>query len=292
MKRPSTAGVGLLFAAPAMFGLFLFVIGPTLAVAVMSLTDWQLGASEIGFVGLDNYRALPGDRVFRTALANTLVYAGLVTPISVALGLGLALLIEASPLGRGFFRAAFFLPVVTTTVAMAVVWEFVLHPSLGPANLMLRALGFAPANFLGDAGSVLATLAAIGVWENAGFNMVLFLAGLKAIPRELYQAAAVDGADRAWERFWTITFPLLGPTMLFVAVIALLRSFKVFEIVAAITQGGPRRASEVLLFTIYQEGFSFFRIGHAAALTMVFLCGLLVLALFQIRLLGRRVHYA
>ena len=280
-----------LLIGPAVLGLVLFVLGPTIAVAVMSLTDWQLGAAEAGFVGLDNYAALPGDRVFRIALANTLVYGAIVTPVSVLLGLGLALLIEGAPAGRTFFRSAFFLPVVSTTVAMAVVWEFLLHPSMGPANLLLGTLGIASQNFLGHAGTVLPTLAAIGIWENAGFNMVLFLAGLKSIPRELYQAAAVDGADRPWERFWTVTFPLLGPTLLFVVVIALLRSFKVFETVAAITQGGPRRASEVLLYTIYQEGFGFFRIGHASALTMVFLAGLLVLALVQIRLLDRRVHY-
>src|SRR5262249_11120012 len=151
--------------------------------------------------------------------------------------------------------------------------------------------GFPRMYFLSNAKLVMPTLAAIGIWENAGFNMVLFMAGLKMIPKELYQAAAIDGAGRAWDRFWTVTFPLLGPTLLFVAVITLLRCFKVFDIVAAITQGGPGRASEVLLFTIYQEGFNFFRMGYAAALTIVFVAGLAAIIALQMRLLGRRVHY-
>lgn len=201
------------------------------------------------------------------------------------------MLIESSSLGRAFFRSAFFLPVVSTTVAMAIVWEFLLHPSIGPLNTAIALLGLPRQSFLNDAATVLPTLAAIGVWENAGYNMVLVMAGLKTIPRDLYDAAAVDGADRPYERFWTVTLPLLGPTLVFVVVISFLRSFRVFETVAAITQGGPRRASEVVLFTIYQEGFVFFRVGYASALTVVFVVVLLVLTLVKFRLLDRSVHY-
>jgi multiple sugar transport system permease protein len=174
---------------------------------------------------------------------------------------------------------------------MAVVWEFLLHPTLGPFAGALRLVGLAVPRLLADAATVLPTLAAIGIWENAGYNMVLVIAALKSIPAELYDAAAVDGADRTWERFWTVTFPLLGPALVFVLIISLLRSFRVFETVATLTQGGPRRASEVVLFTIYQEGFTYFRTGYAAALTVVFMVVLLVLTVLKFRFLDRRVHY-
>ncbi len=174
---------------------------------------------------------------------------------------------------------------------MAIVWEFLLHPTLGPLAAALRLVGLSVPGLLADASTVLPTLAAIGIWENAGYNMVLVMAALKAIPADLYDAAAVDGADRPWERFWTVTFPMLGPALVFVSIIALLRSFRVFETVAALTQGGPRRASEVVLFTIYQEGFTYFRIGYAAALTVVFVLVLVILTVVKFRLLDRSVHY-
>ncbi|MEO1469316.1 MAG: sugar ABC transporter permease, partial [Pseudomonadota bacterium] len=266
-------------------------VGTALAVIGLSLSDWKLGEKDLTYAGLENYRELFDDRIFWNSATNTAVYTALVVPISVALGVWLAVLVEASPIGRTFFRSAIFLPVVSTTVAMAVVWEFLLHPTLGPVNTLVGFVGVPPQRFLSDARIVLATLAAIGIWETAGYVMVLVLAGLKSIPQDLYDAAAVDGAHRPWERFWTVTWPLLGPTMVFVTIIAMLRAIRVFETVAALTQGGPRRASEVVLFTIYQEGITYFRIGYASALTVVFLLVLVALTAIQFRLLDRRVHY-
>jgi multiple sugar transport system permease protein len=291
MRCRTEGRIAWLFVTPLLCGLVLFLIVPCLAVMAIAFTDWQLGAGRISFTGLDNFAELARDSVFRTSAANTIAYALMVTPLSVAIGVCLAVLIESSSLGRAFFRSAFFLPVVSTTVAMAIVWEFLLHPSIGPLNTAIALMGLPRQSFLNDAATVLPTLAAIGVWENAGHNMVLVMAGLKTIPRDLYDAAAVDGADRPYERFWTVTLPLLGPTLVFVVVISFLRSFRVFETVAAITQGGPRRASEVVLFTIYQEGFVFFRVGYASALTVVFVAVLLVLTLVKFRLLDRSVHY-
>lgn len=279
------------FVLPFLTALTLFLLGPTLAVMALSVSDWKLGEARIAFVGLANYRELLSDRIFWNSIGNTALYAVIVAPVSVALGVWLAVLIEGTRAGRAFFRSAIFLPVVSTSVAMAIVWEFLLHPSLGPVNGLLGLAGIAPQRFLGDAGLVLYTLAGIGIWETAGYVMVLVLAGLKSIPADLYDAAAVDGAGRPWERFWTVTWPLLGPTMVFVTIIAVLRAIRVFESVAALTQGGPRRASEVVLFTIYQEGITYFRIGYASALTVVFLAVLLLLTLAQYRLLDRRAHY-
>jgi multiple sugar transport system permease protein len=283
--------IAWLFVAPLLGGLMLFLVLPCLGVVAMAFSNWQLGQGNIGFAGLDNFAELAIDDVFRRSAFNTAIYALMVTPLSVLFGLVLALLIESSSVGRSFFRSVFFLPVISTTVAMAIVWEFLLHPTLGPFNALIAAAGLPRQSFLNNASSVLPTLAAIGIWENAGYNMVLVMAGLKAIPQDLYDAAAVDGAHRPWERFWTVTLPLLGPTLVFVVVISFLRSFRVFETVAAITQGGPRRASEVVLFTIYQEGFVFFRIGYASALTVAFVLVLFALTLVKFRLLDRKVHY-
>ncbi len=283
--------IGWSFVLPFLVALSMFVLAPTAAVIAISFTDWQLGRDTISFVGLENYRALLTARVPRISAANTIIYALMVTPLSVILGLWLAILIESSPMGRAFFRSACFLPVVSTTVAMAIVWEFLLHPTLGPVNSALLLFGLPAQRFLSDAALVLPTLAFIAIWENAGYTMVLFVAGLKSISAELYDAAAVDGADRPWERFWTVTFPLLGPTMVFVVIIMLLRSFRVFETVATLTGGGPRRASEVMLYTIYQEGFQFFQIGYASAITVVFVAFLLLLTLVNFRLMDRSVHY-
>jgi multiple sugar transport system permease protein len=223
---------------------------------------------------------------------NTLLYVGLVAPASVGLGLAVALLIEGLARGRGFFRAVFFLPVVSLTVAMASAWQYLLHPTIGPVNALLRMLGVAGPEWLSSSDWVLVSLGAIGVWENAGFNMVLFLAGLSAIPRELREAATVDGAASAWERFRLVTWPLLGPTTLFVVTITTIRSIRVFDTVAVLTRGGPNKASEVLLYTMYTEGFTYLRLGYSAAITLVFLAIVLALMLLQNRVLERRTHYA
>jgi len=256
------------------------------------LTDWGFGARSFAFIGLDNYAEMTGDPVFRRSLINTLVYVGVVMPVSVALALGVALLIQGGRFGRTFFRTAYFLPVASTLVAMATVWQFMLHPNLGLVNEMLRLVGLAGPSWLTDRGLVLFTLAGIGIWETIGYNMILFLAGLMAVPGHLYEAAEVDGAHRPLDKFLTVTWPMLGPTTLFVIVITAIRSFRVFESVAVLTQGGPGNASQVLLFTMYRESFVYFRAGYGAALTIVFLAFILILTLIQIRVIDRRVHYA
>ncbi|MBM3598655.1 MAG: sugar ABC transporter permease [Alphaproteobacteria bacterium] len=287
--REALAAMALVGPATAL--IVVFLIGPLVCIALLSLTDYQLGAKALRFVGLANYAEMFGDRVFRRSLENTLTYVGVVVPLSVFLGLGAALLIEASASLRGFYRTIFFLPVMATLIAMAVVWEFVLHPQFGMLNLALNAIGMTGQDWLHDRKIVLFTFCGIGVWQSLGFNMVLFMAGLTSIPRDLYEAAEVDGAGQAWNRFWTVTWPLLGPVTLFVVVISAIRSFQVFDAIQVLTKGGPNRASEVLLYTMYSEGFEYFRSGYAAAVTMVFLAFVLALALFKTWFLDRRVHY-
>jgi multiple sugar transport system permease protein len=203
-------------------------------------------------------------------------------PASVGLGLGAALLIEADPSLRSFYRASYFLPVMATLIAMAIVWEFVLDPRLGAVNMVLKSFGWKTVDFLHDRKVVLFTLCGIGVWQSVGFNMVLFMAGLTAVPRDLYEAAAMDGAGRGFERFRLVTWPMLGPVTLFTVVITAIRAFQVFDTVQVLTDGGPNKASEVLLHTIYAEAFNFFRDGYAAALVVVFLA--FIAALSAVRL--------
>ncbi|WP_375592751.1 sugar ABC transporter permease [Algihabitans albus] len=278
-------------ALPATLAMLSLIFVPTLLVAVLSITDWQFGARSFDWIGLENFAEIASDENGRKAVINTLIYVGVVMPASVALGLLAALGVQASGVGRGFFRAAMFLPVASTLVAMATVWQMLLHPSLGLVNSLLGTIGLAGPDWLSDRELVLFTLAGIGIWETVGYNMVLFLAGLAAIPEDLYQAAEVDGAGKPWERFWTVTWPLLGPTVLFVVTITAIRSFRVFETVATLTAGGPGYASDVLVYALYREGFEYFRAGYSAALTVVFLVFTVSLTLVKFRLLDRWVFY-
>ena len=280
-----------LLATPAILLTVLFIILPVLAVITLGFTDFELGYSGFQFVGAENYLELFGDRTFRQSLWNTFVYAAIVAPVSIFLALGLAMLIEAEGIGRSFFRTAYFLPVASLLVAMATVWQYLFHPSIGPINAMLALVGIQGPNWLGASSSVLYSLAIIGIWQTVGFNLVLFLAGLTAIPRDLYAAAEVDGARSAWDRFRLVTWPMLGPTTLFVTTISVINAVKVFETVKTLTEGGPNKASEVLLFTIYQEGFVYLRVGYASAMTVVFLLILIVLMIVQYRIQDRQVHY-
>lgn len=286
------ARIALLLAAPAVLLLLLFVILPTIAVIFLGFTDFELGYASFNFVGFENYADLLKDRTFKKSLWNTTVYAAIVAPTSMALGLGIALLIESEGWGKSLFRTAFFMPVASLLVAMATVWQYLFHPTIGPINAALALIGIDGPNWLGASSTVMTSLSIIGIWQATGFNMVLFLAGLSAIPRELYQAAEVDGARSALSRFRLVTWPMLGPTTLFVTTISIINSVKVFETVKTLTEGGPNKASEVLLFTIYQEGFVFLKVGYASAMTVIFLAILVSLMFLQYRVMDRKVHYA
>lgn len=278
-------------AGPAIMLMWLMLLGPAVAVIALSLTDWTFGAPTIAFVGLDNYRELAGDRVFWTSLRNTLAYVAFTVPVSVFAGLAVALLIEAGGSLRGLYRTLYFLPVASTLLAMALVFQFAFHPTAGLVNQALGLFGVRGTDWLKNPDTALYALGTIGIWQAIGLNMVLFMAGLKSIPRDLYEAAAIDGADGPWERFRRVTWPMLGPATVFVVTITAIRSFQVFDTVAVLTEGGPNKATSVLLHQMVQEGFSFLRSAYAAALTCVFLAFVLLLTWLQTRLLDRRAHY-
>jgi multiple sugar transport system permease protein len=282
---------GWWLSAPTVVLVVALLIVPTLAMAALSLTDVDLGENEWHFVGLQNYIDLASDRTFRISIWNTAVYVVVVTPVSVVLGLGCAMLIEAADDLKGLFRSAYFLPVVSLIVAMATVWQYLMHPTIGPINLLLNLVGLPSVNFLGSSDVVIYGLAIIGIWQATGFAMVLFLAGLTAIDPQLYHAAEIDGAKSGFDRFRLVTWPMLAPTTLFVTTITMINAVKVFETVTTLTQGGPSKASEVLLWTIYEEGFIYLHLGNASAMAVIFVLVLLVLIVIQTRVLDKRVHY-
>jgi multiple sugar transport system permease protein len=300
LHTPRRAGLALrlvealnayVLAGPAVLLLLVLFLLPALSVLALALTDWQFGARTLSFVGLQNFAALAGDATFRRSLANTIAFVAIVVPATVVLGLFVALLIEASPSLRRFYRAVHFLPFMATLAAMSIAWEALLHPTIGLVNQTFRALGLPTANWLRDEATVLPVLGVISIWQNLGFAMVLFLAGLKSIPQDLYDAADVDGADSMLDRIRTVTLPLLGPVTMFVVIVVALRAFQVFDTVKVLTQGGPGKASEMLLYTLYTESFEFLRTGYGAAVTVVFLAIVVALTLLQARVLDKRVHY-
>lgn len=284
------AGMG--FALPAFLLLALTILVPLGVLVWLSFTSYELGAVTVPWVGWKNFQKALADPVFRRSLGTTFLYVAIVLPGSVIGGLLIALLIHRRKRTRGLYEVIYFLPVTSTLIAMATVWMFLLHPRLGPISGALRALGFGEVAFLSEPGLVLPTLAVIGIWQLLGFNMILFLAGLSAVPRELYEAAEVDGCHHPVDRFLNVTWPLLGPTVMFVTVTTSITAFKAFDTIAVMTRGGPMGASEVLLYTIYLEGFQYFHIGYAAALTLIFLAFILVFSVTQALTLDRRVHYS
>ncbi|WP_447556365.1 carbohydrate ABC transporter permease [Vreelandella sp. EE22] len=280
---------GYAFATPAALLLLCIYIVPLITLLGMSVTDYRLGAVVTQFVGLENFSKAFTDPVFRRAFTNTLLYVAIVIPFGVGLALFIATLIHARVRSRSFYEVVYFLPVTSTLVAMATVWQFILHPRLGPVNAVLSSFGIGEIAFLSHPMLIIPTLGVIGVWQVLGFNIILFLAGLSAIPRDLYDAARIDGVRRPIDRFMTVTWPMLGPTVMFVAVTTSITAFKVFETVAVLTRG--RDGSEVLLYALYLEGFEYFQMGYAAALTLIFLAFVLFLSIGQVLHLDRKVHY-
>ncbi len=278
-----------LFVLPAVVLLLALILAPLVCLLVLSFTDYEIGAVTIKWIGFENFDRAQADPVFRRAIFNTLLYVSIVLPGGVALGLLIAILVHGRTRSRGLYEVIYFLPVTTTLIAMAAVWQFILHPRLGPVNAVMKMFGLQEQAFISNPSLLIPTLAVIGLWQVVGFNMVLFLAGLSTIPRDLYDAAAVDGAGGPINRFLTVTWPQLAPTTMFVAVTTSITAFKVFDTVAALTQG--KDGSEVLLYAIYLEGFQYFKIAYAAALTVVFLLFMLAFSVIQAFQLDRRVHY-
>jgi multiple sugar transport system permease protein len=267
------ATAGWVFAAPALTVIAVFFGLPVLAAFVLSLTDFDIYAlADIGnlrFVGLGNYIGLLHNPLFWKALGNTLYFVGVGVPLSIAVSLGAALLLN-SRLGffKPFFRTAFFAPVVTTVVAVAVIWRYLFHTRYGLVNWGLSHLGIDPIDWLGDPHWAMPTIILFAVWKNFGYNMIIFLAGLQAIPEDLYEAARIDGASR-WRQFLHVTLPMLGPTLLLVGILTLSGYFQLFAEPYVMTQGGPLQSTVSVLYLMYEEGFKWWNLGNASAVAFL-----------------------
>ncbi|MBB5538791.1 carbohydrate ABC transporter permease [Rhizobium giardinii] len=290
-QRIAEAFVAWSLAGPALVLLVTMFFLPVFAVFAIALTDWQFGATTLSFIGMANFREVLADEGFRASFANTIFYVVIVVPGTIVLGLAIALLIESGKSCRAFYRAIHFLPFMATLTAMAIAWEALLHPTIGLVNQTLAGLGLPTANWLRDENTVLPVLAIIGIWQNLGYAMVLFLAGLKSIPQDLYDAADIDGADLWFDRLRTVTLPMLGPVTMFVFIVVALKAFETFDTVQVLTQGGPGHASEMLLYTLYRESFEYLRTGYGASVAVVFLFIVVALTLIQARVMDKKVHY-
>lgn len=284
LRRTLTAWA---FLAPSATHLLVFTAFPLAFAAWLSVHRWNLIDPARPFVGLDHYRALLHDRAFWRAILNTIVFT-LHVPVSMALALALALLAQGRTRVRSALRAAFFLPGITSVVAIAVVWKWMLNDDYGIVNGLLTAVGLPAVPWLTAPGVALLSLMALAVWMVLGYQMVLFQAGLTAIPRELYDAARIDGAG-PWRRFLHVTLPGLRPTLFFVAVTSVIGSFQVFAIVFVMTEGGPLGATDVAVFHIYREAWRSLRFGSAAAMSWVLFALIFAATWLHFRVLERRV---
>lgn len=278
------AKIGLLFALPAFLLFLLFRFGPAIAGVGLSFFDYTIGAGA-EWTGLDNFRRMVVDPVFWSALRVTVVLSILIVPVQLAISTLMALLVRRAFRGSGLFRSVFFLPVVTSLVLAATVFTWVFSTG-GPWSKLMGLLGLSTDSWLGSTTFVLPALALVAVWSRFGYGMLILLARMQDLPRELEEAAAIDGAN-GWQRFWRIIVPQLKPTLFFLAVIETTASFQIFDLVYMMTGGGPARASYSLVYEIYNQGFKYFDLGYASALGVALFVLTLVVALVQRAVIGK-----
>lgn len=252
---------------PSLAGMVVFLMAPVASSLVLSFSEWDL-IGEINWIGLTNYTQALTDPAVLGALRNTLTFILGYLPSVVIIALGLALLLNRRIRGRVVFRAIYFVPVVTSWVAVSLIWKWLLNPQYGLVNFALGAIGIKGPGWLFDPAWAMTGVILTSVWKDIGFVTVIYLAGLQDIPEPLYEAAALDGAT-PWQRFWSITFPMLAPTTFFVTTISLISSFQVFDQVWIMTQGGPAGATSVMVELIYKNAFSYYKMGYASAISWV-----------------------
>jgi multiple sugar transport system permease protein len=290
VRGPSRFNPAYAFVGPALTLIAVFFLVPVAASFLLSLTDFDLYAvadrHNLRVIGARNYTALLRDPLFWVALRNTVYFVAVAGPLSVAASLAAALLVTPTVVRlQALFRTLFFLPVVTSLVAVAVVWRYLYHPRFGLLNYALAVLGLGPLDWLGDPRLAMPAIILMSVWKNFGFNMVIFMAGLQSIPERLYEAASIDGAG-AWQQFWRITLPMLAPTFVFVGVMTLIGNFQLFAEPYVMTQGGPAHSTLSIVLYMYEEGFRWWSLGYAAALAVVLFVIILAITLLT-RIRGR-----
>jgi len=290
MSREARAAI--LFLTPALFVLVLFFFIPVLAGFALSVTDFDLYAigdiHNLRFIALRNYAALLRSPIFWTAFANTLYFSVIGGPLTVATSLAAALLVNAKAARyKTLFRTIYFAPVVTTLVAVAIVFRFLYHARFGMINRVLESVGLQGADWLGDPKWAMPAIILVAVWKNFGYNMIIFIAGLQNIPEELYEAARIDGAGE-WKQFRHVTLPMLGPTFLFVGIVTAIGYLQLFAEPYVMTKGGPLNRTLSAVMLMYQEGFKWWRMGYAAAIAFLLFLVIAAATLLQMRMQERR----
>jgi multiple sugar transport system permease protein len=279
----------MIFLGPNLIGFLLFTLWPVLMTFWLSLCNYDI-LSPMKFIGFENYRKLFQDATFLKVFGNTWVYTLTTVPIGVILSLFLAIALDKSDKGIRFFRGAYFIPVISSMVSIGVVWQWLYNPEFGLINSLLAGVGIKGPTWLTSDKTAMLSLIIVAVWKNLGYNMLLFLAGLQSIEKNYYEAAEIDGAGW-WQRFFNITVPLLTPTTFFVVVMAFIGSFQVFDLVMMMTQGGPGRATSVVVHYLYQNAFKFFKMGYASAMAYVLFAVILVVTGVQMLFQKKWVHY-
>jgi multiple sugar transport system permease protein len=291
MNNPESRA-GLLFIAPAVVLLAIFFFAPVIAGFALSLTDFDLytlgDIHNLRFVALRNYAGLLGSGIFWTALANTLYFALVGGPLTVVVSLAAALLVNAKVTRlKSLFRTVYFAPVVTTLVAVSIVFKYLYHPRFGVLNRALATLGVPPIDWLGDPKLAMLAIILLAVWKGFGYTMIIFIAGLQQIPDELYEAARIDGAGW-WRQFRHITLPMLGPTFVFVGVVVAVGQLQIFAEPYVMTRGGPLNKTLTMVMLMYEQGFKFWRMGYAAAVAFVLFLMIGAATMLQMRLQEKR----
>jgi multiple sugar transport system permease protein len=279
------------FLAPCLIGLLIFTYGPVFASLGLSFSYWNLlGVPK--FVGLDNYASVLGDPLFWKSFGTTCWFVLVSGFLEVALALVLAVWLNRAIRGQSFFRTAYFLPFITPMVSVALVWGWLYDPSYGMFNWLLQQAHIIgkPIPWLYDPKTALWAVIILRVWKDIGYNMVIFLAGLQAVPPSLYESANLDGAS-GWRTFWKVTLPMITPTLFFVGIMTLINGFQAFDAVYLLTQGGPEHSTELLVYWMFKNAFEFYKIGPASAIAYILFIVILLLTLGQWQLRKRWVMY-
>ena len=280
---------GWLFIGPVVLGILTFQFVPVMVSVYASFTDWS-GLSDPDFIGLGNYQRMPGDSLLLTTVANTFYFSAGFIPLSIGLGLGLALLCSGKLRGMPFFRTAFFVPYVVNIVVVSLIWFWFYAPSNGVINGLLSLVGVDGPAWLASSTWAMPAVIITSVWQGVGFPMIILLGGLQGIPSALHEAAAIDGAS-SWRRFRSVTLPLLTPHLFFLVVTQFITSFQIFGIIFVMTDGGPGNATTVYIYYLYQNAFAYGRMGYASALAVVLFLFVGLVTAVQWRLQRRWVFY-
>ncbi|WP_073201332.1 carbohydrate ABC transporter permease [Gracilibacillus kekensis] len=274
--------IGFLFVSPMLLGISVIVLFPIIATFILAFADWKFitGIDQLKWIGFENFINLANDEKFIKSVINNAIFI-LTVPITMICALFLAVIIDKNVYLKSYFKVAFFMPYISSVVAIAVVWQVLFHPSQGPINQVLMTFGIQnPPTWISDPNFALISLMIIHTWISIGFSLIVYIAGLQSIPKELYEAADIDGAN-SWYKFRNITIPLISPTSFFLLITGIIASFKAFDLIAVLTQGGPLNSTTMLVWHLYERAFLDLDVGYASAIAVVLFLFVFTITILQ-----------